>query len=103
MRPREARSGSELVPGGRNSSYLEKKHYGAGHELMPGGRISSYLKNTMGQSTSSSQEAGSARTVPQKRFFWGRVRAGRRRKDQLVLQKKNCGAGYELIPGGRIS
>jgi len=67
-----------------------------------------------------SQEAGSARThglcnakimkswfEPKILFFRGRVRANPRRQDQLVpmgcAPQKSCGAGYELVPGGRIN
>ena len=65
-------------------------------------RMSSYLKKVVGQGTSRSQKAGSARTSKKKimgqgtswsqeagsaylkKHLWGRVRAGPRRQDQFV-------------------
>ena len=40
--------------------------------------------------------------VPQKKSLGG-VGAGPRRQDQLVPKQQKFRAGYELVPGGRIS
>ena len=115
--------GSELVPGGRISSYLKQESLGAGSELVPEDRISSCLKNIAGQGPSWSQEEGSARTNKKifegqgselvqegrissclkkkhgarvrtsKKKSWGRVRAVPRRQVQLVPQKTFVGQG----------
>ena len=99
----------------------QKTIFWATYKLVQEGRMTSYLKkNIVGQGTSWSHEAGSSRTsnkiIGQGRSWsqeagpehakttkiWGRVRAGPRRQDQLVPQK-NCSAGYELVPSGRMS